>query len=147
MADYITTLARTADTTLAVGSIIAGATPRRGYVYEITYGSEGTPADNAFLWTVDRCTTQGTSSAVTPSTRDQADTVAANAVAGQNFTINPTVSTLLMSRLPLNQRATFRWVAVPGKELVWPATQNNGFIWKTPTATALSVSVTVSHTE
>lgn len=148
MADYITALARTASTTASVGTLGAGATPRRGFVYEIEFGSEGTPADNVFLWVIQRCTALGTSTAVTPSTRDQADTVASNAVAGQNHTIEPTyTANLVMNRLPLNQRATYRWVAVPGRELVYPATQNNGFGWQTPTATAVAVSVTVSHSE
>ena len=76
------------------------------------------------------------------------DTVAANAVAGQLNTGEPSYTAgLIMNRLPLNQRATYRWVAVPGKELIYPATQNNGFGWATPTATAVAVSVTISHTE
>lgn len=148
MADYITALARTASTTASCGTIGAGATPRRGAIYEIEFSSEGTPADNVFLWVIQRCTALGTSTAVTPSTRDQADTVAANAAAGQNHTIEPTyTANLVMNRLALNQRATYRWVAVPGKELVYPATQNNGFGWATPTATAVAISLTVSHTE
>ncbi len=151
MASYVTTLARTASQTAAVGVLGAGATPRRGLVYEITYGCDGAPNDNIFLWTVGRFSAAGngagTSSAVTPSTIDQADSVASNGVAGQNHTIEPNYTSLIMSRLPLNQRATYRWVAVPGKELVYPATQTNGFGWSTPTATALAVSVTVSHTE
>ncbi len=148
MANYVTTLARTASQTASVGTIAAGATSRRGMVYEITYGCDGAPNDNIFLWTVQRHTNPQTGTAVTPSTTDPGDTVASNAAAAQNHTIEPTyTANLIMSRLPLNQRATYRWVGVPGKELIYPATQNNGFGWQTPTATALAVSVTVSHTE
>jgi hypothetical protein len=36
-----------------------------------------------------------------------------------------TASTILM-QVGINMRATFRWCAIPGKEIVIPATANNG---------------------
>jgi len=145
---YSTTMARTASTTASLGSLVAGASPRRGKIVEATIGSEATAADNPFLYLFQRITTAGTSTAVTPSAIDPGDTVAANAAGGQNYTIEPTYTAgLVMLRLPLNQRATFRWVAQPGNEIVWPATQNNGIGIQTPTATAVAISATVWHNE
>jgi len=144
MAKFGVTLQRTASTTLAVGSLTAAASNmRRAKVYDFFLGSEATPADNAFLWQVQRCTTAGTAGTnPTPLALDSADTLASTIVAGQAHTVDPTGSTVLMS-VPLNQRATFRWVAAPGGELVIPATASNGVKWETPTAGGL-VSVTCS---
>lgn len=144
MAKFGVTLQRTASATLAVGSLTAAAANmRRAKVYDILLGSEATPADNAFLWQVQRCTTAGTAGTnPTPLSLDSADSLATTIVAGQAHTVDPTGSTVLMS-VPLNQRASFRWVAAPGGELVIPATASNGVKFETPTAGGL-VAVTCS---
>jgi hypothetical protein len=147
MAQYATLLARTASTTASLGEIHAGGTPRRGFIYEFMLGSEATAADNPFLYSIQRETAGGTGTAVTPVSLDPADTVASNAVAQQNMTIEPTFPPTLLVRLALNQRATFRWVAQPGSELVYPATQNSGICYSTPTATAVAISATIFHRE
>lgn len=142
MAKFSIPCARTASTTLAVGSVTAAAaSPRRGKLYDLIIGSEATPADNAFLWSLQRCTTAGTATAVTPLPLDPADSTAATIVGGQNHTVDPTGSTEIM-RMPLNQRATFRWVAAPGSELLIPATASNGLKLETPTSSAVLVSAT-----
>lgn len=138
MAAYSVELNRTASATLSVGTITADATrPRRGKIYDLTFGSEAGPGDFAFLWQIQRCTTAGTSTVVTPQPLDPAD-AATESDAGENHTIDPTLTAnaILMSE-PLNQRATYRWQAVPGKELVYPATASNGLAVRTPTAGAL----------
>ena len=33
-----------------------------------------------------------------------------------------------VSYVGVNQRASYRWVAAPGSELVYPASDNNGFV-------------------
>ncbi len=144
MAKFGVTMQRTASTTLATGSLTAAASSmRRAKVYDLMFGSEATPADNAFLWQVQRCTTAGTAGTnPTPLALDSADSLATTIVAGQAHTVDPTGATVLMS-IGLNQRATFRWVAAPGGELVIPATASNGIKFETPTAGGL-VSVTVT---
>jgi hypothetical protein len=141
MSSFAVELRRTASTTASVGSITADATrPRRGKLHDLVVGSEATPADNAFLWRVRRCTAAGTSTAVTPVALDPAD-AATETDAGENHTVEPTYtanSELLL--IPLNQKATFRWAAAPGKELVWPATASNGIGVETPTASAVTVA-------
>jgi hypothetical protein len=79
---------------------------------------------------------------VTPEPLDQAD-AAAVSVAGSNFTVNPTLTAnLLPLSIPLNQRASFRWVAAPGSEIVIPATANNGILTSTPTLNGGTPNVT-----
>jgi len=138
MARYAVEMNRTASTSLSVGNITVDATtPRRIKLYDILLGSEATPADNAFLWQLQRSTSVGTGSSVTPTALDPAD-AASLFDAVENLTVDPTLTAgaILMS-LPLNQRASFRWVAAPGSELVAPATANNGIAIRTPTATGL----------
>jgi hypothetical protein len=145
MARYTVEMNRTASASLAVGSITADATrPRRIKLYDLVLGSEATPADGAFKWSVDRCTAAGTSTGVTPQPLDPAD-AATEMDAGENHTIDPTGTTPLLA-IALNQRATMRWVAAPGGELVAPATASNGFAFRTPTAALVAVTAT-AHVE
>jgi len=148
MAGYATEMNRTASTTLPVGSISADATrPRRGKFYDIMFGSEASPADNPFLWQIQRHTAAGTSTAVTPQTIDPGD-AATEADAGENHTIDVTATAgAFLLSIPLNQRATFRWVAAPGGELVYPATASNGLHARTPTSSAVAVTCEVHMNE
>ena len=136
MARYSFQANRTASATLALAALEAPATGmRRIKLYDFLVGSEATPADNAFLYTLARTTGAGTGSAVTPSPSDLADAVSA-ALAKEALTVNGTAGVNLMA-IALNQRATFRWVAAPGSELVVPATAAAGIDVNTPTAGGL----------
>lgn len=148
MAKYAVEMNRTASTTLSVGTVVADATrPRRGKFYDIVIGSEASPADNAFKWIVGRVTAAGTSTGVTPSPIDPAD-AATESDAGENHTIEATYTAgLTLLSIGLNQRATFRWVAAPGGELVYPATASNGLGIGTPTASTVAVTATVHYEE
>jgi hypothetical protein len=104
---------------------------RRGKVYDVLIGTNGTPADNYLQWDISRMTAVGTATAVTPQALDPAD-AAALATAANNYTAEPTItanSSLL--NVGVNQRASYRWVAAPGSELVFPATANNGLALRT----------------
>lgn len=148
MAKFSVKMQRTASTTLPVGSAVAAASNmRRAKVYDMFFGSEATPADNAFLWQVQRCTAAGTSTAVTPQSLDAADTLASTIVCGENHTVDATrTANAFVLTIPLNQRASMRWVAAPGGELVIPATASNGFAVVTLTSSAVAVS-TMMHFE
>jgi hypothetical protein len=104
--------------------------PRRGKIYDLLIGTNGTPADNYVEWDISRVTTVSTSAAagtlVTPQALDPAD-AAATSVATVNSTGSPTISVQNVFYVGVNQRASYRWVAAPGSELVWPATSSNGF--------------------
>lgn len=147
MGRYNIPMYRTASTTLAVGSVTADATrPRRIKIYDVIIGSEASPAaDGVFLFSFDRCTAAGTSTAVTPQPLDPAD-AATEMDAGRNHTVDPTGSTPLLL-VPLNQRVTFRWTPHPGGELVTPATASNGLAVRTPTAALVAVTVTLGVEE
>jgi hypothetical protein len=125
---------RTASTSAALGSMTADATrPRRLRVYDAMFGSEATPADAAILWTFRRCSAAGTSTSVTPQNLDPASATT-EYDAGENHTVEPTFTAgAILLNVPLNQRATYRWVAAPGGELVMPATASNGFGIETDT--------------
>lgn len=104
-----------------------GTTTTRGKLYDVVVGSNATPADNAVDFQIRRfATSNGTGTAVVPVTLDPADGAAeidgtATYTGSPSFTANAEVL-----RWSQNQRATFRWVAAPGGEIVIPATSDSG---------------------
>jgi hypothetical protein len=118
------TLTTSATSALSVTSNTS--TVQRNWVYELTFGNVGTPADQVSILVVQRVTAPGTATAVTPTLMDLADR-AAQAVAGENHSSEPTyTSNTQVMEIPLNHRATFRWVAPPNGEIVCPATSGDG---------------------
>jgi hypothetical protein len=108
-----------------------GATTlRRGWIYDVMVGADGTPADNVINWVVNRNTTAGTatSHAPTPLEGPSPTGDAAALLTGLvNHTIEPTVTDVTgLIQVAVNQRASYRWVAAPGGELVVPAVNVNG---------------------
>jgi hypothetical protein len=144
VAKYAIEMNRTGHATLPVGSVTAhGTRPRRGKIYDLIFGSEASPADNPFLWQVQRHTGAGTSTPVTAQPLDPGD-AATELLAGEAHTVDVTATaTAFLLSVALNQRATFRWVAAPGGELVYPATASNGLHVRTPTMSAVAISATV----
>ena len=144
MADYSADFNDTASTTLGSAEVDADATrPRRLEIIEWTFGSEATAADNPFLWVLERVTAPG-SVAGDPVTLNPLDPAEA-ATEGdglENLSTNPSIGPRLFG-IPLNQRATFRWVAQPGVPLIGPATAGNGFIIRTPTSSAVIITSTL----
>jgi hypothetical protein len=143
MGNYGVKMQRTAGTAVSVGNITAPASSmRRVRLYEANFGSEDAPADNAFLWQLQRCTTVGTRTSFTPVILDPADAACAF-TAGENHTVEPTYTAgAILLHWPMNQRASLRWIAVDrDSELVIPAVANNGIGYLTPTAPALKATV------
>ena len=108
-------------------TIAAQSTAHRNIFYDIVVANMGAPADLLTLHTIQRITAVGTAgSSVTPSKLDLADR-ASQSAAGENHSAEPVyTSATELLEIPLNHRATFRWVAAPGGELVTPATNNSG---------------------
>ena len=98
----------------------------RAMLREVLLGSDDTPADVAYELIVQRTTAAGTATAVTPTALDAA-APASYLTAGKNHTAEPTytASTELLT-MPNNLRASQRWVAAPGFELIIPATNLAG---------------------
>lgn len=113
-------------TLMSLTAATGATTLRRAWIYDIMFGADGTPADNAMTYKVDRQTTVGTGTAATPAGTDVAD-AAALITGNVNSTIEPTVTAnTQLVEIPVNQRASYRWVAAPGGELVVPATNVAG---------------------
>lgn len=117
----------TITTTYKTAAYVAcSATLKRNKLYDILIGTTGTPADNAMQWDVSRTTAAGTPTTYTPSPLDPADGTA-SMTAGIICTGEPTVTAnSSLFNVGVNQRASYRWVAAPGSELVYPATQSSG---------------------
>lgn len=118
-------------TTTYVGALLgmnsSSSVPRRGKVYDLLIGTNGTPADNFIEWDISRVTTSSTATVVTsPPPLDPAD-AAATTLVTVNSSTQGTISVPNLFYVGVNQRASYRWVASPGGELVWPATSSNGF--------------------
>ena len=119
------TVASGAASTTVLG--LDGTTTTRGRLYDLILGSSATPADNAADFQIRRFSTNnGTGTAVTPIALDPADS-AAEIDATQTYTVAPSLTANAeVLRWSQNQRATFRWVAAPGGEIVIPATSDSG---------------------
>ena len=113
---------------------------RRGRVYEVNCGADGTPADNPLVYDIVRCSSIGSGgTTITAPPLDPVDS-AATMVATGNHTGEPTPGAVMLT-IPLNQRATYRWVAAPGSEFVIPATNVNGFAFRCLSPTYASTVV------
>ena len=144
MADYhvvgTQTVAGTTDTTL---TLERGAGRYR--VYEFTSGfTLASPSDNLLTVTADRfgTTNDGTGDAETPAPLDTAD-VASTTTCLVNHSAEPAsyLTTEVFGPVGQHMRATYRWVAAPGKEIVMPTTANTGIGFAADHA-----SVTPEHT-
>ena len=98
----------------------------RPKIYDILIGSSATPADAQVTYTVQKFTAAGTATAVTPEPLEQGDRVA-TCTSGQTHSVEPTYTAAgICFILPVHQRASFRWVARQGGELIIVATAANG---------------------
>lgn len=131
----------------------AQSSPRRGKLYDLLFGSNATPADTEIEWSVVRVTAglSTTSIGGTPVSSYGAAALSldiADAAPSATLIVNSTTYSGLTQTtaaspfyVAINQRASYRWVAAPGSELVWPATSCSGFSMLarsngTPTVTA-----------
>ena len=115
----------------ATGSTVGAGMYRRGKLYDILIGTNATPADNYLEYDVTRITlgttpagttTLGISSISSNFGLDPADSngcvnwLQINSTAEVGIT-----ATTEVWYVGINQRASYRWVAAPGSEIVWPA--------------------------
>lgn len=117
--------------TAYVGSIIglsgANTAPRRIKVYDVLIGTNGTPADNFVEWDISRITTNSTATVFASQPLDLADAAATTITTVNSSTFGTITSGSNVFYVGVNQRASYRWVAAPGGELVSPATSSAGF--------------------
>jgi hypothetical protein len=88
-----------------------------GKVHQLVVGSDSTPADAAARYDVLRHTAAGAAgtAVVEKPTDPQAPAASCN-LRGGTMT-EPTYEADFLVEIPLNQRATFTWIANPGREL------------------------------
>ena len=99
-------------------TIAAQSTAHRNWIYEIWFGN--------IVSRITAATTTAAGTTVTPTDLDMADR-ASQSKCLENLTTEPTyTANEELLEVPLNHRATFRWVAAPGGEIVTPATNNFG---------------------
>jgi hypothetical protein len=119
-------LTTTYKTLTQVTAATGATTLRRGWVYDIMVGVDGTPADNVINWIVNRNSSLGTGTSHTPTPLETGD-AACLLVGTVNFTIEPIVTDQTgLLQVAVNQRASYRWVAAPGGEFVVPAVNVTG---------------------
>jgi len=90
-------------------------------------GSEATPVEQAGKYRIARTTTTGTTPAgsTTVVKVNTMGPAAACTAGGGGYTTEPTVGDIFQT-IPVHQKATFRWVAYPGREFRSAPTANNG---------------------
>lgn len=149
MARYAGTGTRTdGGTALGLLFLEQGGTVRRLRTYDVLLGNSGTPADVAYLYELsDGAAGVAAGTTFTPEPLDP-DDVAALAAPLKTMTTNPTtISTEPLLQVPLNQRATFRWVAAPGGELMTAATAGVGLLVQHTTASGSTATFVTLHWE
>jgi len=109
----------------------ANAAPRRIKIYDVLIGTNGTPADNFIEWDISRVTTASTSTTATPQPLDQADAASLTTATVNSSQFGTITANSNVFYIGVNQRASYRWVAAPGGELVSPATSSAGFQLRT----------------
>lgn len=128
-------LKATTSTSVGVGSLEAlSSAIRRVRLLEFLCGSDAaTLGTSNFRWEIQRSTTAGTGTTITPSALDSADVASASAILRSSLTANGTLTSgAIMLTIPVAEQVTFRWVAPPGGEIVIPASANNGLHFMTP---------------
>ena len=126
----------------------ATATLTSGKIIDVMFGTEGTPADNFLEYDISRQTAAGTITAATPTALDPT-TRACGTVAGVNATAEGTVTAASsVFYIAVNQRASYRWVAVPGSELIIPNVNLAGFAIRAKSAAYTgNATASVYHSE
>lgn len=128
-------------TNKALLNLISAATVRP-HLYDLIAGCVATPADAATNFQVVRTTAIGTEgSGFTPTKLDPGSPASLCDIGQGVFSAEPTktANSAILS-FSMNQRATFRWVAAPGGELIAPATAGNGLAVE-----SLSSTVATAH--
>jgi hypothetical protein len=115
----------------ATGSTVGAGMFRRGKLYDILIGTNTTPADNFLEFDVTRATLSTTPAGTTTLGVSSVSSTFGLDPADNNGTVNwlqinstaevGIAATTEVWYVGINQRASYRWVAAPGSELIWPA--------------------------
>ena len=130
----------------AMGELISVATVRPR-IYDLVIGFGSTPVDAAARFEVPRQTTSATGTAAVENALDPGAPVA-DVITKEEVTVGPTVTAdSQLLDFDVNTRATFRWVAQPGGELILPATAANGAFFNASSAAYTGIARVTVHWE
>ncbi len=130
----------------AVGELL-GTTAVRARIYDLLFGHGGAPADTVIRWEVMRATTSATGSAAIENALD-IDAPTAEILSEEEVTVGPTVTAnSAVLDFDLNQRATFRWVAAPGGEILVPASATGAVFFNASSGTYTGIARITAHWE
>lgn len=128
--------------------VAAASSPRRARLLWVELGNASSPADNAFIFIFQACTTAGTGSAKTPMMLDAGDTLASTIVCKDTVTADPTLTAGSFAvNWAVNQRGSVRFVAAPGAEIVVPSTASNGYIFGVSAASTTTQAASATFLE
>lgn len=130
-----------------IGLTGANASPRRVKIYDVLIGTNGTPADNFMEWDISRITVASTTTAATPQPLDPADATSLTTTTVNSSTFGTITANSNVFYVGINQRASYRWVAAPGGELVAPATSSAGFQLRTRSGSYTGTATGTIHFE
>lgn len=128
MASYYVGHEAAAGTDLCIMSLTSTASVV-GSLHQLIIGSDATPADVATEFNVKRHTTAAVGG--TALTEEQADPQSASpscTTLGGTYTTDPVDSAAELLNIALNQRATYTWIANPGRELRTTVGTANGLM-------------------
>lgn len=129
---------------------VNGSTAFRIALFDTVWGSTGTPGDQAAEYQVRRITAENMTpggTAVTPFPLDE-DDPAAQSNAVEAPTGEPTYASGAAFEIGLNQRAPFRWVLHPGREVRTSPTADHGFgVITNAVTSAWTATVTMLYSE
>lgn len=113
-------------------SIVAGSTARRGKIFDINVATQSAPAstDTNIQFALERQTAANSGgSAWTALPVDPADAAFSGTVSYNPTGEGTVTASSAVFVIAMNQRAPYRWQTYlgSGAELVYPATQSNGF--------------------
>ena len=142
----------TGNGTIATGPSLAmpgahGVVNSRARIYEMAWGSIGSPSDVSVDWQVFHADTAlGTSTAVVAEALDQSAPTALT-LAGEDYSVNPTLAAEALFRIGRNLRASWRWVAAPEGEILLAAVATESVVITPDGAAGGTVSGTMHFTE
>jgi hypothetical protein len=107
---------------------LLGTSSVRGKLFAFDISSEASPADNSVKFAIQRGTTAGTpGSNPSPFALDPGDPAAQCTCGLGTFSVGPTLTAnALLWLATIQLRIPYHWQCAPGKEMVIPATANNG---------------------
>lgn len=119
-----------------------------GKIHQIIIGSAATPADIATQFDVIRHTAAGASGTAVVEKPDDPQAPAASCNLRGGTMTEPTYEADFLKEFPLNQRATFTWIANPGRELRTVVGTANGIGVRSVASGGTAIqSVTISWDE